>query len=39
MILYGAPFISVEDWKNDTIYKGKYSEAHKVVVWFWEVVR
>ena len=38
LILNGRPFIDVEEWRENTIYKGKYSNKHKVINWFWEVL-
>lgn len=38
MILYGVPFINLEDWKNNTEFKGAYYRNHQVIVWFWEVL-
>lgn len=38
MILYGVPFIDLNDWKNNTNYKQPYSVNHKVIKWFWKVM-
>ena len=35
--MYGVPFIDVQDWKNNTIYKGFDHKCH-VVEWFWQVM-
>ncbi|WUR03681.1 E3 ubiquitin-protein ligase [Vairimorpha necatrix] len=37
-LIYGEPEIDVEDWKNNTIYDGRYDPKSKEVKWFWEVV-
>jgi len=39
LLLGGLPVIDVEDWKNNTVYTGKFSPEHEVVAWFWEVVQ
>ena len=38
MILNGQPFIDVEEWKNNSIYQGKYNAKHKVIKWFWDIL-
>lgn len=38
MILYGVPFVNVNDWKNNTEYKGVYSPDHQSIKWFWAIV-
>jgi hypothetical protein len=30
LLLCGLPVIDVADWKNNTLYIGKFSEDHKV---------
>lgn len=39
MVLYGLPFINVDDWINNTEYKGAYYRNHQIIKWFWKVVR
>lgn len=42
LILCGLPDIDVDDWQVNTNYKGAFEVkggSHKVVEWFWEVVR
>lgn len=39
MILYGVPFISVEDWCSNTEYKGAYYKNHQIIKWFWKLVK
>lgn len=34
-IMNGVPEINIADWKKNTIYKGDFTEKHKVIVWFW----
>ncbi|EGR30889.1 hypothetical protein IMG5_121350 [Ichthyophthirius multifiliis] len=38
MILNGITFINLDDWKNNTEYKGNYSSEHQVVKWFWQIL-
>lgn len=38
LMVCGKPFIDIQEWKNNTVYKGKYHKAHKVIVWFWEAL-
>lgn len=39
-VLFGQKEISVDDWKNNTFYKGRYSDNpdHQTIKWFWEVI-
>jgi hypothetical protein len=42
LILCGLPTIDMEDWEANTKYAGRFEDAkgkHKVVKWFWEIVR
>jgi len=39
MILYGLPFIDVNDWETTTIYKGAFYKNHQTIRWFWEVIK
>jgi len=39
MMINGVPFIDVDDWEANTIYKGAYSSDHKVIGWFWKILR
>ena len=32
------PDINVQDWKENTQYRGEFSESHRVIKWFWEVL-
>ncbi|CAD8074109.1 unnamed protein product [Paramecium primaurelia] len=38
MILYGTPFIDINDWKDNTDYKGAYYRTHQTIQWFWEIL-
>jgi hypothetical protein len=38
LLLNGQPFIDIDDWKQNTIYQGKYNPKHKVIKWFWDVL-
>ena len=33
----GLGEIDVNDWRENSVYKGGYSKTHHVVVWFWKV--
>ena len=37
-LINGAPFIDIEDWRLNTIYKEPYNERHHVIIWFWFAV-
>ena len=38
MILYGVPFVNVDDWRMNTEYKGAYYKNHQIIKWFWTAV-
>jgi len=38
MIIFGLPFIPIEDWRNNSCYKGDYSEEDERILWFWEII-
>eukprot|EP01017_Pseudomicrothorax_dubius_P035988 TRINITY_DN5111_c0_g1_i12.p1 TRINITY_DN5111_c0_g1~~TRINITY_DN5111_c0_g1_i12.p1 ORF type:complete len:172 (-),score=39.36 TRINITY_DN5111_c0_g1_i12:67-519(-) len=37
-LVNGVPFIDVNDWEKNTIYKGVYNHQHHVVRWFWLIL-
>lgn len=37
-VLCGIPLIDIKEWFNNTKYKGNYSNSHKVIIWFWEIL-
>lgn len=39
MLISGLTVISVDEWQRNTQYKGLFNEKHKVVQWFWSVMR
>jgi E3 ubiquitin-protein ligase HUWE1 len=39
MIIYGLPFINLDDWINNTEYKGAYYKNHQTIKWFWNTVK
>jgi E3 ubiquitin-protein ligase NEDD4 len=41
LLLHGLPNIDMEDWIKNTEYTGEFTNqpSHKVLQWFWEVVR
>lgn len=38
LVLSGTMDIDIEDWRENTEYKGGYHETHVVVNWFWQTV-
>lgn len=41
LLLHGLPNIDMDDWIKNTEYTGEFQNqpSHKVVQWFWEIVR
>jgi hypothetical protein len=41
LLLHGLPTIDMDDWISNTVFTGEFAGQpnHKVVQWFWEVVR
>lgn len=39
-ILFGQKDIDIQDWKENTFYKGKYMEENhqQIIQWFWEIL-
>ena len=38
LLICGQPFIDVNAWKENSIYKGKFSKNNNCVKWFWEEI-
>lgn len=38
LLICGQPFIDVNDWKQNSIYKGSFNKNHRCVKWFWEEI-
>lgn len=38
-LINGVGEISVEEWQENTEYKGEYSAKHKVIQWFWSLMK
>lgn len=38
LLVCGQPFIDVNEWKQNTIYRGKFSKNHYCVQWFWDEI-
>ena len=38
LILNGRPFIDIEDWHSNTIYKEPYNNQHQIIKWFWKIM-
>ena len=39
LLVDGRPYIDLEEWEMYTEYKQPYNSEHKVIRWFWEVLR
>ena len=39
LLVCGSENVDIDELQNSTIYKGGYSAQHKVIKWFWELVR
>eukprot|EP00599_Poterioochromonas_sp_BG-1_P002604 CAMPEP_0173135958 /NCGR_PEP_ID=MMETSP1105-20130129/2196_1 /TAXON_ID=2985 /ORGANISM="Ochromonas sp., Strain BG-1" /LENGTH=704 /DNA_ID=CAMNT_0014048045 /DNA_START=280 /DNA_END=2394 /DNA_ORIENTATION=- len=41
LLLHGVPNIDMDDWSRNTEYTGEFQNQpnHKVVQWFWEIIR
>lgn len=37
-LMSGVQEISLADWKKNTQYKGEFTEKHKVITWFWQIM-
>jgi hypothetical protein len=38
LLINGRPFIDLEDWRQNTIYKTPYNNNHKLMLWFWDIL-
>ena len=38
LLVCGQPFIDVNDWNKNSVYKGDYNKNHRLVKWFWDEV-
>ena len=38
LLICGQPFIDVKEWKENSIYKGKFTKSTSCVKWFWEEI-
>ena len=38
LIINGRPFIDVDDWYENTVYREPYNNKHQVIKWFWDVI-
>ena len=38
-MLCGNPAINLREWRENTAYRGNFSDNHQVVRWFWEVLQ
>ena len=38
LLINGRPFIDIEDWRSNTVYKAPYNVNHQLIKWFWEIL-
>ena len=38
MLLYGMPFIDLQDWFDHTEYKPPYDKSNQIIKWFWQIM-
>ncbi|KAL1501804.1 hypothetical protein ABEB36_007061 [Hypothenemus hampei] len=38
LVIAGTAEIDLNDWRNNTEYRGGYHDQHPVVVWFWQAI-
>lgn len=38
-LLCGSPELDLGEWRENTEYKGEFNSSHKVVKWFWEILK
>lgn len=34
----GQSIINLNEWKENTVYKGIYDVNHQIIKWFWEIL-
>ena len=39
MLINGVPKLSFEDWQLNTEYKGEFHPKHKIIHWFWTIMK
>lgn len=38
LVIAGTAEIDVNDWRQNTEYRGGYHDSHQVIIWFWHVI-
>ena len=38
LVINGKPFIDIDDWYLNTIYKEPYNNKHQIIKWFWDII-
>ena len=38
-VICGCETIDLDDWKSYTLYVEPYQENHKVIIWFWKLLK
>lgn len=38
LVMAGTAEIDLNDWRQNTEYRGGYHDQHPVVVWFWQAI-
>jgi hypothetical protein len=37
-LISGTPFINVAEWQRYTVYRGEFTNSHRLIKWFWECI-
>lgn len=38
LVIAGTAEIDINDWRQNTEYRGGYHDQHQVIIWFWNVI-
>lgn len=38
LVIAGTAEIDINDWRQNTEYRGGYHDSHQVIIWFWNVI-
>jgi hypothetical protein len=38
-LINGISLISIDEWQENTEYKGEFHVQHKLIIWFWIIMR
>ncbi|CAG9330785.1 unnamed protein product [Blepharisma stoltei] len=39
LLLCGLPYIELDDWRKNTIYRGDFTRKSRIIKWFWRILR